>query len=40
MNYKEFGRKQFYPSIFLERMKKNMKNASQSGQFPGCTLDI
>jgi hypothetical protein len=35
MNYKEFGRKQLYPNIFLEGMKKNMNNASQAGQFTG-----
>jgi hypothetical protein len=31
MNYKEFGRKKLYPSIFLEGRKKKMKNASQAG---------
>jgi len=31
MKYKEFGRKQLYPSIFLEGTKKNMKNACQAG---------
>lgn len=40
MNYKEFGKKQLYPSIFLEGMKKIMKNFSQASQFPGHILDI
>jgi len=40
MNYKEFGKKQFCPSIFLQGMKKNMKNSSQDCQFQGRILNI